>query len=902
MSLALALNNSLTGLNINRQSLAVLSQNISNANTEGYSRKIVNQESIYLDGQGAGVRIEDVVRKVDDYLIRSINQQTSEVGKGDTLSDYAERIQILLGKPGERNSVDANISSFFNSVQSLAQTPENSSLRINAINLGKTLSGRMSDLSLGLDDLRFQADQDISLMISSINSAIVEIDKLNTSISNESALGRSVAELEDKRDLLVKDLSQYMEIQIFKKSNGEINISSANGFSILDDSVYELSYSAAGAVTSFVNNASLAPIQIYRLDEVGNRLGTPRELVTSGTPDSIVSGVGSGKLAGLIDIRDKQIPEIIAQLDNISQVLRDQVNAVHNSGSGYPGANSYTGTHSLVADDYSQWGGKIRIAVLGDDGRAIASRYGDEDATRPLTIDLSTLDYGLGEGQPTIQGIIDEINRSFGVPQNKVEVGNINNINLVSNVDDLPGFPPQFNFDFSMENISADKADVFVTNVEIRDSTNTLLAAPISTAPTIALAGNYNTVAGSKVLTVNTTGVHNLKDGDKVYLSPPSSAIDGIPTNNFDQLFTVSNVQAGSFDVVVSTAASTGGNFVVAGQTAIPKYSEVPAGEITRTKNDGTFTADLSSNPTSSFYTVNVKVAVDDGTGNISNSIISYRVNNNTPNIRNLRYAATAATADGKIVPPASLQPVVRALLVDKDGVELAKNNGIYTTSKEGFLKIEAMDSDNYIAIDSMDSVELGRPNDTPKVAATNRSFAHYLGLNNFFVDDGDERTIKTSGSAFSLNVEQRLIDNPNLISLGNLVQTTVSSTSDKPPPYTYERNIGDNSVIQKLAKLGIDAIDFKAVSGLGQTSKSFTAYAGQIIGAAATKANIANTEKDNAQSLLDGFEQRSDSISGVNLDEELANTIVFQNSYSASARIITVVSTLFDTLIQAVN
>ena len=108
--------------------------------------------------------------------------------------------------------------------------------------------------------------------------------------------------------------------------------------------------------------------------------------------------------------------------------------------------------------------------------------------------------------------------------------------------------------------------------------------------------------------------------------------------------------------------------------------------------------------------------------------------------------------------------------------------------------------------------------------------------------------------------------------------------------------------MIQAIAKLGIQGVDFAAAGGLGQTKIPFGAYAGQIIGAAATNAKASQAQKENAQTLLDGYNKRSDSISGVNLDEELANTIIYQNSYSASARIITVVSTLFDTLIQAVG
>ncbi|MEK6747013.1 MAG: flagellar hook-associated protein FlgK [Pseudomonadota bacterium] len=902
MSLSLALNNSLSGLNINRQSLAVLSQNIANANTQGYSRKIIEQESLYLDGNGAGVSIKDITRKVDDYLIRSVREQTSEVGFGDTVSDYSDRIQILLGKPGNKDSVDSNIGSFFNAIQSLAQTPESSSLRVNAVNLGKTLAGRVNDLSAGLNDLRFQADQDVRLIADSINSNLVEIDKLNKTISSEGAVGQSTVELQDKRDNLIRELASYIDIQVYKKSTGEINISTVSGLSLLDDSVYRLSYNAAGSVESFVNNASLSPLEIYRLDEAGDPIGTAKVLVSAGTSEIIISYVGGGKLAGLMEMRDKQAPDLIKQLDNLAMVMRDQMNIIHNTGAGFPGASSLTSTHLMVADDYSQWSGSVRIAILGSDGKPLPGRYTDEAVTRPLTLDLSKLDTGVGDGQPSIQGIIDEINRSYGVPQAKVELGNLNNISLVSNSTNLPGSLQQLNFDFNMENISATDAGVFVTGVQLLDSGGVALATPTSTLPTAALAGTYTTTAGSKTLTINTSGAQTLKDGDVVYLTAPSGAIDGIPTGDFDRFFTVSNVQAGSFDVTVSTAASAGGAFVVGGQTAIKKYMDVEAGDSTRTKDNGTITADISGNVSSPYYTINVNFAVDDGSGTLVTSTVSYRVNNNDSNMRNVRYSAIAASGSGKIVYPTSLKPLLVASLVDENGLELSKTNGLYTTTQKGYLKLESGDSNGYIAIDSLDSSELGRPNDTPKTAATNRSFSHYLGLNNFFVDDGDARTTLTTGSAAALKVEQRLRTNPNLISLGKLTASPRSNDSSIPPPYTYERNIGDNSVIQAIAKLGIQGVDFAAAGGLGQTKIPFGAYAGQIIGAAATNAKASQAQKENAQTLLDGYNKRSDSISGVNLDEELANTIIYQNSYSASARIITVVSTLFDTLIQAVG
>jgi flagellar hook-associated protein 1 FlgK len=900
MSLTLALNNSLSGLNINRQSLAVLSQNIANANTQGYSRKIIDQESLYLDGNGAGVSIQDINRKVDDYLIKSVREQTSLVGQGNTVNDYNDRIQILLGKPGDQSSIDSNIGSFFNAIQSLAQTPENSSLRVNAVNLGKTLAGRVNDLSSGLNGLRFQADQDINIMISSINADIKEIDKLNKTIGSEAALGKPTSELEDKRDGMIRDLSNYLDVSVYKKVTGEVNISTNTGLSLLDDSVYQLSYNAAGAADTFVNDASLSPLNIYRLDETGKIIGTPKVLISGGTSATIVSNVNSGNLAGLIQMRDKDIPAILTQLDNLAATIRDQMNAIHNTGTGFPGAQSLTGTHPLVADDYSKWSGQVRIALVGSDGKPIASPYADESGVRPLTLDLSTLDTGAGAGQPNVQGIINEINRTLGTPQAKVELGNINNINLVSNTNNIPNNTGQFNFDFNMENISASNSSIYITGMQVLDSTGTAMTAPTSTMPAISLAGTYTTIAGSKALTINTSTPSNLQVGDKVYLSPPSGAIDGIPASDFGGFFTVTSASGSNFTVNVDTPASAGGSFTVAGQTATPKYTQINAGTSVRTKDSGTITADLSGNPTSPYYTIKVNVSVDDGNGNISSSVISYQVNNNDVGMMNGRYVAVSATGDGKMVYPQSTQALARAMLVDANGVELAKTNGVYTTTVTGYLKIESGSASNYISIDSLNSTELGKPNDTPKTAATNRGFSHFFGLNNFFVDDGDARVAKTAGSAASFKVETRLSANPNLIALGQLTSVPPSNDPTKPPTYTYERTIGDNTIISALAKLGIQEVSFAAAGGLGQTKIPIGSYAGQIIGAAATNANASKTLKDNAQTLLDGYNQRSDSISGVNLDEELANTVIYQNAYSASARVITVVNAMFDTLLQA--
>jgi flagellar hook-associated protein FlgK len=584
--------------------------------------------------------------------------------------------------------------------------------------------------------------------------------------------------------------------------------------------------------------------------------------------------------------------------------LREEFNRLHNQGISFPGAGSYTGTRSVNAQDFSQWSGRVRIAVLDKNGQPIPSVYDDETSgVRPLTLDLSKLNTGLGAGLPTVEGIINEINQYYGTPKNRAVVGNLNNIQLALTTNELPGTPPSVSFDFDLENIAATASDFFLTNIQVLDETNTDITSVTSTVPSIALdpVNTYSTTNGSRVVTINTTAPHGLAEGGRVYLSNPGGAVNGIPAADINQFFTVTNVTSTSFQIEVATAATSTGTAGVAAQTALPPYDRMEAGESGRTGDSGLITANLAGNPTSAFYTVIASVAVDDGLGNLSTSQVTYRIYSPQTNLRNQRYAVMAVNGDGQLETPGDNQPVLRAKLVDANGVELGKSGGRYTTAENGYLKLETVNGDYVIAIDSLDSNEEGRPNSVPAVDATNRGFSYFFELNNFFtrpagITDEDNVT----SSALWLEVEQRLIDNPNLISLGSLNQSARPTNPDLPPLYTYERNIGDNSFIQELAKLSSRSIAFRTAGGLGETQQTIGGYAGQIIGTAATNTVNADGEKENATILMEGFTARSDSISGVNLDEELANTIIYQNAYTASARVITVTSELFDTLLEA--
>lgn len=902
MSLTLALNTALSGLRVSQRTMAVISHNIANANTEDYSRQVVDLASVTIDGHGQGAKIEDVVRKIDAYLQTSIIRESSNLGEAEIVNTFFERAQVLLGEPGKGTSIDSHIESFFNDLQVMAETPERTSTRAGVISSAVTLAREFSNLAYGMENLRLQADSEVVQAIKVINADIKKLYSLNQAIMTANAFNTPKATLFDQRDAVVKEISEYMDIRVNEKEDGSIHVFVGPGYSLLDDSIYELSYQRIGSMQTLLEDGQLSPIELHRVDGNGNRVGNPLELASGGTSAEITTKFTEGKLKGLLNLRDQMFPDMLEQIDNLAAMLRDSFNQIHNDGSGYPPAAELTGTRLVTASDFSDWEGSVRIAVLDKTGQPATAAYADEDGGfRPLLLDLASLYNGTSTlGQPSVQAIISEINNYFTV-QPKLELGNLNQIQLSMLSDKVPGSPSILNFDFNIENISDTLGRFWVNDVQVLDDTGANITSVTNTMPSIDLdaANTFITTAASNTVQVTATAAHGLAVGDVVRLTDPGVAVDGIPGTDFDGYFVVQAVSGNSFSIQVATAATAGMTTGVAAQVAYPPYDEISAGENTRLFQNGSISANVSANTASTFYDFQVTMAVYEPDGTVSNTVVNYRVLAPEVNTRNRRYPAdTVIAGSGVIVSPQTTGGYMRAILVDEEGNELPKSYGEYG-EQEGYLKLVSSNVDYTIAIDELGSKEMGVPNDLPPRPGSNRGFSWYFELNNFFhsnvpSDEGD--TLKNS--AYYMAVEERFEETPSLLSTGSLQPSNQPADPNRYPLYTYERFSGDNSIAQQLAELGIKPLDFAAAGGLSEASLSLNGYTGEVLGYVTSLTVSAASTYKNSQILLEGYKQRAGAISGVNLDEEMGNLVIYQNAYTASARVIKVADELFEVLL----
>lgn len=914
MSLGLSLNNALSGLKANQQAISVLSHNIANANTDGYSRQVVEQSALYVEGVGNGVRVDEVVRKVDKYLQRAVQTQGSEVARTGVVNDYFERINVLLGSPGGNNTLDEYVSNFFTGLQALSETPDRTSARSNVIAAGQALASNMSDLAYDLNDLRFEADSEIRSAVDNVNALIRRLNKVNIALNNAGSMGNSKAGLLDERDAALRELSSYLNISSTFKESGEVSVITGDGLSLVDGQNRELRYSPTQSANHFISDSAVSPLQLVLLDENGRQVGNATNVFSGGTTGNITSTLSAGKLEGLRMMRDDVIPAMLEQIDQLAANLRDAMNAIHNDGSGAPAASSLTSTRSVTASSGTTWLGEVRIAVLKKDGTPVPANYADESYTglRPLTLDLSKLSDGkVGSvpGKPSLQTIVDEINNAFASPGYKTSLGNLNSIRLVSDTDTLAmGVPTSnFQFDFELENISGHDAPFFIGAVTVLDDTGTNITSVTQPAPTIALdpASAYVTTNLSSNVIINLSGTHNLKVGDRIDLAAPGSpTVNGIPAAALTGYFTITAVNGNSVTITAGAAATSSGSVADGSGVSLRPPFNVPSGDVLRSKDFGQLGVDLSASPSSTYYDISVAVSSFDENGVLVTSNVTYRVRNGESGKLNDRYDSIAATANGVRTAPQTTQAAMRAILVDDKGIELPKgSDGRYVDREPSYLKLLTDNPEYSIAIDELGSQQTGDQTIDPPVAGTNWGFSHYFGLNDFFAPNKLTATGDTvKNSAINLQVSQRLVDNPNLISTGDLVRQRQSTDPNATPQYTYVRYSGDNQIATRMKALATQNLNFEAAGGLPKISLTASGYASEMLGYIASLSAAAGEEQTNAQTLYDGFKTRSDAISGVNLDEELANTVVFQNSYSASARVVTVVNQLFEDLIGMVG
>jgi flagellar hook-associated protein 1 FlgK len=367
MSLSIAGSIAYTALRATNVQMSVASNNIANADTDGYTVKTATKVATVAGGTGTGTAISAITSSVDRYVFAHLLAADGAAAAATTTADYTDQLQSLFGSTSggaddAGTSIANTLADLETAVTALASTPESATAKAGLIDAADDLATQLRQTSASIQSLRADADGAIADAVDSVNDAMKTIDSLNTAIVAAKAQGQSTADLQDQLNTALRGVASYLDIQTTTTSTGAVHVYTSGGTALVTASVHELEYepaSAVGADTAF-------------------------DTITVGGK-SIEGAITSGKLDALLTLRDETLPAAEDALDSLAATLITTLNAVTADGSAVPAPTTLTGTKAVAAGDAFSATGSVRIALVDTDGAVAGST--DLDLSAYSTVD-----------------------------------------------------------------------------------------------------------------------------------------------------------------------------------------------------------------------------------------------------------------------------------------------------------------------------------------------------------------------------------------------------------------------------------------------------------------------------------------------------------------------------------
>ena len=807
MSLELTLQSAISGMQTSKASLQTISNNIANVNTEGYTRKIIDQKSRVFDGKGYGVEIGAISRQVNQAVLKQLRGEMGSLENIIAKQDYLTQLNSFFGTPADNNSISHKIGDLGAHFNNLAISPEVSANHFLTVNSAEDTALSLRRMSDEVQYLRSTANSKIKETVTKANKLLDEIVDTNTSIMTAVASKMPTAELEDQRDKSLNSLSEIMDITYFEQNDGSYSVYAGNGQTLVTRKAQYLSYITPAIMTAKLEYTPTSAINYSGPSNSDYPIGgIPGVFVGEvSASNDITSGIKDGLLKGLIDIRDHDLKAVQNQLDELAEKLKVEINKAHNKGTGFPPPQVLTGDNFIQGTtDINASTGLVVISVVDKSGNKVETEY----------IDLA-------------------------------EAGITNVTTLLAN-----GNSSGINDKFSAAN----------------------LVASISNGKLILAAQNDKRVTVNE-FTSSMTGAGKVASGFSNFFG-----LNNLFTTTEDFSSYRSDYKASSTSAVVTTAGTL-------------QFSDA-----TNNGQDIAYAAnDTLTNLAKKISAANgiTATVISDGDG--------FRLqvtNDNAEDVAIVEKGAGSALLD--IGLRTDYRGISGKLRVRED---IVSNNSFISRGKlqsNSFSTAAlANATDTFQTLGGVSNGTLTFTIDASTSVAINyaaatdtlTSVATAINANATLVSANISAEIVNSGATAKLKINNSKSDNFWITdTAGGLTTTTAQGVS-----------IGDGTVAANLAAEFDAQKTFLAApasgGGLAQTNSTLTNYAASILSNNSSGITTLDQERNFQEQLTSELYNRHTSSSGVNMDEELANMIIIEQSYLAAARIITTTQGLFKVL-----
>jgi flagellar hook-associated protein 1 len=334
-----------------QEALNVTANNVANQNTPGYTREVVNFQSVdavTLSGGsiGSGVTATATSQR-DRVLEQQVQQQTQTQSQSAAVQSALQQVENIFSlssttASASSTTIGTDINTFFSSLSALTSNPADTATRQSVLAAATALAGDFNSASSQLAQVTTGLNQEVTSDVSQVNALTSTIASLNGQITSLSP-NADAGTLEDQRQLAITQLSALVGLdQISTQQNGITLTTSSGAVLVSGSQSYAMSTTQIGGTT-------------HVLAGVGNQ--------------DVTSNLTGGDLGGTLQVRDQQLPSYASALDSLAYGIATQVNQQNEQGldgNGNPGA-------ALFNIPSSQSGAAGLISVATTDPQAVAA-------------------------------------------------------------------------------------------------------------------------------------------------------------------------------------------------------------------------------------------------------------------------------------------------------------------------------------------------------------------------------------------------------------------------------------------------------------------------------------------------------------------------------------------------
>lgn len=404
-NIGMVLNIATTALNAQQYGMGVTAQNIANVNTEGYSRQspvLVAEQPLLYEGLllGRGVDTEQVSRSSDQFIENKLMREKSSMLSSSEMEKY---MQVLEGFFNENSgtSISTMVSEFWNGWYDISNNPSGASERISLYEQSLLLSEQFNALGTDLIQIDTDLTGAVTSGIEKINKITHEIAQVNGQIVSMEA--NNVAnDLRDKRNTLVSELNEYLDVKAFEQSDGSLTIVAPRGCTLVQ------------------GNSN------YNLEMGGTNGDRVIWQDSGGGYVDITNHLSNGKLGGWLDIRDEIIAKNQLDLDALAKEFIWSVNQQHSQGVGVEGFSSVTGEYAATNSG----------AAITSSGLSYQDKVDDSSKTFKIWLfDTIGDPYDSDSGTPGLQGNPITITVTSGMTTNELVTAIDNETGVQASLD-----------------------------------------------------------------------------------------------------------------------------------------------------------------------------------------------------------------------------------------------------------------------------------------------------------------------------------------------------------------------------------------------------------------------------------------------------------------------------------